>query len=116
MSRVPNQLCTTSINEACLFRALERIRKRQASAQICVLRGGEVVLNHAFGCKENSLFWIFSASKPFMAVLIYLLAERDQVRLDEPVATYWPEFAQHGKSHITIRQVLQHRSGLVQGT
>jgi CubicO group peptidase (beta-lactamase class C family) len=55
---------------------------------------------------------VFSASKPFMAVLIYLLAERDQVRLDEPVATYWPEFAQHGKSPITIRQVLQHRSGL----
>lgn len=49
-----------------------------------------------------------------MAVLIYILAERDQVRLDEPVATYWPEFAQHGKSGITIRQVLQHRSGLVQ--
>jgi len=49
-----------------------------------------------------------------MTVLIYLLAERDQVRLDEPVATYWPEFAQHGKSSITIRQVLQHRSGLVQ--
>jgi len=49
-----------------------------------------------------------------MAVLIYLLAERGQVRFDEPVATYWPKFARHGKSHVTIRQVLQHRSGLVQ--
>ncbi len=49
-----------------------------------------------------------------MPVLIYLLAERGQVRLDEPVATYWPEFAEHGKSRVTIRQVLQHRSGLVQ--
>jgi len=103
-----------SIDEACLSRALERINQRKAAAQICVLRRGEVVLNRAFGCKENSLFWIFSASKPFMAVLIYLFAERDQVQLDEPVATYWPEFAQHGKSHVTIRQVLQHRSGLVQ--
>jgi CubicO group peptidase (beta-lactamase class C family) len=114
VSRVPNQLCTTSINEASLSRALERISRRKAAAQICVLRGGEVVFNQAFGCKENSLFWIFSASKPLMTVLIYLLAERDQVRLDEPVVTYWAEFAQHGKSHITIRQVLQHRSGLVQ--
>jgi CubicO group peptidase (beta-lactamase class C family) len=86
-----------------LSRALERISRRKAAAQICVLRGGEVVLNHAFGCKENSLFWIFSASKPFMAVLIYLLAERDEVQLDEPVATYWPEFAQHEKSRVTIR-------------
>jgi CubicO group peptidase (beta-lactamase class C family) len=102
------------IDEASMSRALERISRPKAAAQICVLRGGEVILNHAFGCKENSLFWIFSASKPFMAVLIYLLAERGQVRLDEPVATYWPEFAEHGKSRVTIRQVLQHRSGLVQ--
>jgi CubicO group peptidase (beta-lactamase class C family) len=35
------------------------------------------------------------------------------VGLDEPVTTYWPEFAPHGKFNITIRQVLQHRSGLV---
>jgi CubicO group peptidase (beta-lactamase class C family) len=114
VGRIPNQLCATSINEACLFRALERIRRRKAAAQICVLRGGEVVLNEVIHCSANSLFWIFSASKPFMAMLIYLLAEREQVRLDWPVATYWPKFAQHGKSHITIRQVLQHRSGLVQ--
>lgn len=114
MSSIRNQPWRTDAGEACLSRALERISRRKAAAQICVLRGGEVVLNHAFGCQENSLFWIFSASKPFMAVLIFLLAERDQVRLDEPVATYWPEFAQHGKSQVTIRQVLQHRSGLVQ--
>ena len=114
MSSVPDERCTTNVKEACLLRALERIRDRKASAQICVLCDGEVVLNHAFGCKGDSLFWIFSASKPFLAVLIYLLAERGQVRLDEPVATYWPEFAQHGKSNITVRQVLQHRSGLVQ--
>jgi CubicO group peptidase (beta-lactamase class C family) len=103
-----------SVDEACLSRALERISQRKAAAQLCVLRDGEVVLNRAFGCKEDSLFWIFSASKPFMAVLIYLLAERKQVQLDEPVATYWPEFAQHEKSRVTIRQVLEHRSGLVQ--
>ncbi len=114
MSGIPDERCTTNVKEACLLRALERIRDRKASAQIFVLRDGEVVLNNAFGCKEDSLFWIFSASKPFMAVLIYLLAERGQVRLDQPVATYWPEFAKRGKSKITVRQVLQHRSGLVQ--
>ena len=104
----------TGIDSASTARALERIRKRKASAQICVLWHGEVMLDEAIGCGKDSLFWIFSASKTFMATLIYILAERDQVQLDEPVATYWPEFAQHGKSQITIRQVLQHRSGLVQ--
>ncbi len=114
MSCIQGQPRRATISESSLSRALERIGKRKAAAQICVLRGGEVVLNHCFDCKEDSLFWIFSASKPFMAVLIYILAERDQVRLDAPVAAYWPEFARHGKSNITIRHVLQHRSGLVQ--
>jgi CubicO group peptidase (beta-lactamase class C family) len=114
MSNIPTKLCTSSIHEAYLLRALERVRKRKASAQICVLRDGEVVVSEAIHCEANSLFWIFSASKPLMAALIYLLAERGQVSLDEPVATYWPDFAQQGKSLITIRQVLQHRSGLVQ--
>jgi CubicO group peptidase (beta-lactamase class C family) len=115
MSSVPINFAEMSVHVQYLMRALERIGDRKASAQICVLRDGQVILNNAFGCEADSLFWIFSASKPFVAVLIYLLAERDQVRLDEPVATYWPAFGQHGKSKVTIRQVLQHRSGLVQG-
>jgi hypothetical protein len=31
---------------------------------------------------------------------------------DERVATYWPEFAQHGKARITVRQLLAHQAGL----
>ena len=84
-----------------MSRALERISRRKAAAQICVLRGGEVILNHAFGCKENSLFWIFSASKPFMAVLIYLLAERGQVRLADGIGALIARLGdslQHGES------------------
>src|SRR5262249_36086707 len=30
----------------------------------------------------------------------------------EPVAKYWPEFAQEGKDQITIRQLLAHQAGL----
>ena len=114
MGRDSSALCKSGIDEACLFGVLDRVRKRKAASQICVMRDGEVVLDQSFGCEKDSLFWIFSASKPFMAMLIYLLAERDQVQLDEPVATYWPEFAQCGKAAITIRDVLKHRSGLVQ--
>jgi len=32
---------------------------------------------------------------------------------DVPVARYWPEFAQNGKSEITVRQLLGHEAGLV---
>jgi CubicO group peptidase (beta-lactamase class C family) len=93
-------------------RALDLVRSRGAAAQICVLRDGQVVLDHAAGCRPDALFWIFSASKPFVALLVHLLAQRGRLSLDDRVARHWPEFGQRGKEAITVRQVLQHRSGL----
>ncbi len=95
-----------------LRRAVELIEDRGALAQVRVLRHGQVVLDRAFGCRPDSLFLVFSAGKPFVAVLAHLLAERGELNLDAPVARYWPEFSRHGKEAITIRQVLQHRAGL----
>src|SRR5262249_1689761 len=37
---------------------------------------------------------------------------RGLFELDEPVATYWPPFAQHGKERVTVRQLLAHEAGL----
>ena len=100
------------MDPAALGRAVGLIEARGAVAQVCVLRHGQVVLDRAFGCDPGSLFLIFSAGKPFVAVLVHLLAERGQLALDDPVARYWPEFGRRGKGAITIRQVLQHRAGL----
>jgi CubicO group peptidase (beta-lactamase class C family) len=77
-----------------------------------VISRGRVVLDEAIGCEPGSLFFLFSASKPMVALLVHQLAERGLLALDDPVARYWPEFARRGKQAITIRQVLQHRSGL----
>ena len=38
---------------------------------------------------------------------------RGWIDYDAPVAEYWPEFAQHGKAAITVRQLLSHEAGLV---
>jgi CubicO group peptidase (beta-lactamase class C family) len=82
-----------------------------------VLSHGEVVLDLAVGCQPDSLFLLFSAGKPMVALLVHQLAERGALELDDQVAKYWPEFGQHGKQEITIRQVLRHRSGVpVAGT
>jgi CubicO group peptidase (beta-lactamase class C family) len=77
-----------------------------------VISRGDVVLDRCFGCAPDSLFFLFSASKPTVALLVHQLAERGTIGLDDPVARYWPEFGQRGKEAITIRQVLRHRSGL----
>jgi len=100
------------VDPAGLDRAVELVRARGAVAQLCVMHRGEVVLDRTFGCAPDALFWVFSASKPFTALLVHLLAERGLIDLDDPVARHWPEFGQAGKQDITVRQVLRHRAGL----
>src|SRR3569833_27513 len=88
------------------------VRRRGARAQVCVMRHGEVVFEHRHSCGPDALFYLFSTSKPYVALLVHLLAQRGRLGLDDPVAEHWPEFDRHGKGVITVRQVLQHRAGL----
>lgn len=93
-------------------------------AALTVRRGGHIVLEAYGGTSdregqrpvdENTLFLIFSATKPLLAVAIHMLAERGRLSLDEPIARVWPGFAQNGKEHVTIRHVLCHRGGFPVG-
>lgn len=80
--------------------------------QLTVLRHGIPLVRIAEGCSPTDLFWLFSAGKPFIAVLLERLADQGVVDLDAPVAFVWPEFARRGKADITLRQVMQHRTGM----
>src|SRR5829696_1631843 len=60
---------------------------------------------------SDSLFPLFSGTKPFASVALWQQVERGHLGLDEPVATYWPEFGQNGKDHVLIRHILSHRGG-----
>ncbi|WP_432971809.1 serine hydrolase domain-containing protein [Dactylosporangium sp. CA-233914] len=103
---------TADIDRDWLEAAAGLARARGGAAQLCVVRDGTVVLDRAYGCGPGALFWIFSTSKPFAALLVHRLVERGALGLDDPLATHWPEFAARGKERITVRHVLQHRSGL----
>jgi uncharacterized protein YbbC (DUF1343 family) len=46
------------------------------------------------------------------ATSVMQLVEDGRIRLNDPVASYLPEFAQNGKQGITIRDLLTHYSGL----
>ena len=54
----------------------------------------------------------FSTTKGVASTVLHRLADRGQVAYDEPVATYWPEFAAGGKARVTVRDLLSHRAGL----
>ncbi|MET7397392.1 serine hydrolase domain-containing protein [Dactylosporangium sp. NPDC005572] len=95
-----------------LDRALRLVRERGGAAQLVVVHDGQVVADVAHGCAADDLFWVFSTSKPFTALLVHRLAERGALALDDPLARHWPAFGAHGKEAITVRHVLQHRSGL----
>jgi CubicO group peptidase (beta-lactamase class C family) len=88
------------------------VAERGALAQLCVLRDGEVVLDEAYGVEHDTPFLLFSAGKPLLSMLVHRLAEQGAFALDDPLARFWPEFAAGGKDGITLRHVLQHRSGL----
>ena len=65
---------------------------------------------------EDTIFDAASLTKVLAtAPCIMLLWERGQVRLDEPVVTYIPEFEARDKEKITIRHLLTHTSGLNPG-
>ncbi len=91
---------------------IRMVAARGAAAQLVVMRHGEVVLDWSFGVPRDVPFLLFSAGKPLVATLVHQLAEQGLLSLDAPLATYWPEFEFNGKETITVRQVLQHRSGL----
>jgi CubicO group peptidase (beta-lactamase class C family) len=63
--------------------------------------------------QRDTLASIFSGTKALTSTCVHLLAERGELDLDAPVAKYWPEFGQAGKSDITIASVMGHRSGVI---
>ncbi|HEX6471167.1 MAG TPA: serine hydrolase [Streptosporangiaceae bacterium] len=62
--------------------------------------------------RDDTIFDVASLSKLFTALVAVQQAERGRLDLDAPVAGYLPDFGQHGKDAITVRQLLTHTSGL----
>ncbi|WP_224362046.1 serine hydrolase domain-containing protein [Hyalangium versicolor] len=61
---------------------------------------------------RDTLVMTYSVCKPLVACAVLVLVDRGQLELDAPVAKYWPEFGQSGKHAITVRDILDHLSGL----
>ena len=62
--------------------------------------------------EHDTLQVVYSTTKGVVAACAHLLAQRGELDLDAPVATYWPEFAAGGKDHIPVRWLLTHQAGL----
>jgi CubicO group peptidase (beta-lactamase class C family) len=85
------------------------------AGQVAVYHGGELVVDLWGGpaLGPDSLLPVASSTKGAAYVCAAVLAEAGDLRLDRPVASYWPGFAAAGKAETTVRQLLSHRAGLV---
>lgn len=96
---------------------------RMPGAVVLIGHHGKVVFRKAYGMRSvepqqeamtiDTIFDMASLTKPLMtATAVMQLFEQGKLRLDDPVASYLPAFAAHGKDDITIRNLLTHYSGL----
>lgn len=88
--------------------------------QLCVYQHGQCIVDIAVGTKNDAgdtldhddLVLTWSVSKGITATAMHLLAERRLIDYDDPIARFWPEFAQNGKAGLTIRHMLTHTAGI----
>lgn len=62
--------------------------------------------------RRDTLQLIFSGTKGLVNVCLLKLIDQGRLKLDEPVCTYWPEFARNGKESITVQDVVTHHARL----
>jgi CubicO group peptidase (beta-lactamase class C family) len=53
-----------------------------------------------------------STTKGVLATAVAMCVDRELLDYEAPVATWWPEFAAHGKDEILLRHVMCHEAGL----
>jgi CubicO group peptidase (beta-lactamase class C family) len=84
------------------------------------VKDGKLVYKRAFGMANldydvpnttSTLFNLASASKPFTAASIALLAQQGKLSRDDDIRKYVPEIPDYGET-ITIRHLLHHTSGI----
>ena len=81
---------------------------------IVVVRGGRLVSEHYFnGDDAGTLHDIRSATKSITSLLMGMAIDKGVVRsVDDPISKYLPDLPRDGKEKITIRDLLNMRSGL----
>jgi len=95
-----------------------QVQFRGFNGNVLVAKSGKVLYQRSFGYSnfdtkapldENSLFELASVSKQFTAVGILLLKDEGRLSLSDTLRKFFPELPY---SHVTIRHLLTHTSGL----
>jgi CubicO group peptidase (beta-lactamase class C family) len=101
------------------MQAATKIIQQQVEAGILAsavlhVRQGKDTFQQAFGKAGNAdaIFLLASITKTLTAASVMVLADREELRLTDPVMKFIPEFNDGARKQITIEQLLTHTSGL----
>ncbi|MGA8847075.1 MAG: serine hydrolase domain-containing protein [Nocardioides sp.] len=90
-----------------------------AGASIALVQDGELLVDLWGGQARPGVAWthdtlvqVWSVTKTMVGLAVLVLADRGELDLDAPVASYWPDFAAAGKGDVRVRHVLGHTSGV----
>ena len=93
----------------------------EVGASFHVTREGETIVDLYAGhmdaartkpWRDDTLVNVWSTTKGITALAVAMMADRGLLRYRDPVAQHWPDFAQAGKSEITVGQLMSHQAGL----
>lgn len=100
--------------------ARQMLSRHTAGVSVAVARDGRVILARGYGMANvehsvavtpETVFHIASISKTILAAVVLQLVDEGKLRLDDDVTKYVPE-APTGGHHVTVRQLLNHTSGI----
>ncbi|TAG97770.1 MAG: class A beta-lactamase-related serine hydrolase [Sphingobacteriales bacterium] len=93
------------------------------SGTVMVYHHGKTILHKAYGWQDagkkisnstQSIYQIYSVTKPFTSTMILMLVEQGKLSLDDKLSKFYPNV--YGADSITIRHLLSHQSGLFEFT
>ncbi|MGQ0586056.1 MAG: serine hydrolase domain-containing protein [Gammaproteobacteria bacterium] len=83
-----------------------------AGRTVVDLWGGFADRARARAWQPDTLINVYSTSKGVTAAALAMLVDAGQLRYDDPVVKYWPEYGAAGKERTTVAQLLSHQAGL----
>ncbi len=96
-------------------------RHGELGAAVSIWHNGEPLLELHGGFRDahrtqpwsgDTIVLVWSATKGIGSACLLHVLQEQKIDLARPVAAFWPEFAQNGKSAITIAQLMSHQDGL----
>ena len=116
-----NNKKTNRAFQQCLQQLLTDLQLDDAPAggAVVVYQGGECIAQASVGLARPDMWWQsdtlavnFSTGKGVLATLVHVLVSQQLLAYDQPIASYWPAFAEQHKDDITLRIVMSHQANL----